>query len=128
GGWVRGAAPGSLAEGDGALRWQGGQAAALHASGRELTVEVSFGEFGTGGRRLFTAVIRDITDRRRAEAELKRAQERLRTVVANAPIVLFAVDRDGHITLSEGRGLQALGLAPGEVVGCSAFELYEHAP
>src|SRR5262249_62423989 len=45
--------PRFLADGDEALRWHGVQAAALHASGRELTVEVSFGEFGTGGRRLF---------------------------------------------------------------------------
>jgi PAS domain S-box-containing protein len=59
---------------------------------------------------------------------LKRAQEQLRAVVANAPIVLFAIDTAGRFTLSEGRGLEALGLAPGQVVGQSAFETYRDVP
>ncbi len=48
----------------------------------------------------------------------------LRAVLDHAPVVLFAVDREGVITLSEGRGLEALGLRPGEVVGRPLWELY----
>ena len=59
---------------------------------------------------------------------LKRAQEQLRAVVANAPIVLFAIDPDGRFTLSEGRGLAALDLKPGQLVGQSAFEVYRGVP
>ena len=59
---------------------------------------------------------------------LKRAQEQLRAVVANAPIVLFAVDAAGRFTLSEGRGLETLGLEPGQMVGQSAFEVYRDSP
>jgi PAS domain S-box-containing protein len=55
-------------------------------------------------------------------------EERLRTVVSNVPIVLFALDRDGVFTLSEGKGLGALGVKSGERVGQSAFELYRDAP
>ena len=51
-------------------------------------------------------------------------EKRLRTIVANAPIVLFSTDRRGTITLSDGRGLEALGLRPGQLVGLSALELY----
>src|SRR3989338_3443753 len=54
--------------------------------------------------------------------------ELLMAVVRNAPIVLFAVDPDGYFTLSEGRGLDALGLKPGEVVGKSIFEVYKAHP
>jgi len=50
-----------------------------------------------------------------------RAEERLRTVVDHAPLILFATDRAGVITLSEGRGLAALGRQPGELVGQSAW-------
>ena len=60
--------------------------------------------------------------------ELRESEERLRTVVTSAPIVLFAINRDGMFTLSEGQGLEALGLAPGEVVGQSAFEIYRDVP
>lgn len=52
----------------------------------------------------------------------------LHTVVSNAPLVLFAIDHAGLFTLSEGRGLQALGLRPGEVVGASVFEVYRDIP
>jgi len=38
--------------------------------------------------------------------------EVLRSVVANLPLVLFAVDMRGHIILLEGRGLAAVGLEP----------------
>jgi len=55
---------------------------------------------------------------------LRTSEQRLRLIIANAPIVLYAFDRDGVFTLSEGRGLQALGLAPGQVVGQSLFALY----
>jgi PAS domain S-box-containing protein len=55
-------------------------------------------------------------------------EERLRTVVSNAPIVLYALDKEGRFTLSEGKGLEALQLKPGQVVGQSAFELYRDTP
>jgi PAS domain S-box-containing protein len=69
-------------------------------------------------------MMQDLTDL----GPLKRAQEQLRAVVANAPIVLFAIDATGRFTLSEGRGLAALGLRPGQLVGQSAFEIYRDVP
>ena len=64
----------------------------------------------------------------RTEAALRASQERLRTVVAGAPIVLWAIDREGRITLSDGAGLRALGLEPGELLGRSVFEIYADLP
>ena len=66
-----------------------------------------------------------VADRTR---QLQESEERLRTVIASAPVVLFALDSDGVFTLSEGQGLAALGLKPGEVVGRSVFELYGDVP
>src|SRR4051794_29085061 len=51
-------------------------------------------------------------------------EKRLRTIVANVPIVLFSTDRDGLVTVSDGRGLDAMGLHPGELNGRLAVELY----
>src|SRR5579871_5668121 len=53
---------------------------------------------------------------------------RLRDAVARAPIVLFAVDAEGLFTLSEGQGLEVLGIQPGEHVGQSYFDLYRELP
>src|SRR5215217_149089 len=59
---------------------------------------------------------------------LVEAQNLLQTVVTGAPIVLFSLDREGVFTLWEGKGLDALGLEPGEAVGRSVFELYRDVP
>jgi PAS domain S-box-containing protein len=52
------------------------------------------------------------------------AASKLRAVIANAPVALFAIDRRGKITVCDGQGLASMGLRAAEIVGCSAFELY----
>ncbi len=50
--------------------------------------------------------------------------ERLRMIVAAMPLVVFALNCQGVFTLSEGKGLSALGLKPGEVVGLDARQVF----
>ena len=69
-------------------------------------------------------VMVDITRHKEADQALLASEERLRAVVASVPIVLFSLDRAGVFTLSEGRGLEVLGVAPGSAVGQSVFERY----
>lgn len=70
----------------------------------------------------------DISDRKQAQEALRASEERLRTVVANTPIVLYALDSQGNFVLSEGKGLKSLGLKPNELVGESAIDLYRRQP
>jgi diguanylate cyclase (GGDEF)-like protein/PAS domain S-box-containing protein len=70
----------------------------------------------------------DITERRLAEDALRASEERLSALVANVPVVLFAIDREGKFTLSEGRALADLGLAPGQVVGMAVRDAYRDSP
>ncbi len=51
------------------LNWQAIELAGLHRSGKEIPLEVSFGEHVKGGRRTFTGIIRDTTKRKEAEQE-----------------------------------------------------------
>ncbi len=53
---------------------------------------------------------------------------KLRNALSQAPFILFALDRNGIFTLSEGDGLHSLGLKPGEVVGRSALDMYQKNP
>lgn len=76
----------------------------------------------------YEGMVTDITERKEAEEKLRRSEELTRTVVSNAPVVLFALDRKGVFTLSEGRGLEALGHRPEPVVGRSIFEVYHDEP
>ncbi|HEX2912572.1 MAG TPA: PAS domain-containing protein, partial [Chloroflexia bacterium] len=70
----------------------------------------------------------NISKRLKAEQALRESEERLRTVITNAPLVLFALDPDGVCTFSEGLGLEALGYKPAELVGQSILELYKDSP
>jgi PAS domain S-box-containing protein len=46
-----------------------------HKSGREIPLELSFGEFEQDGQKFFTGIARDVTERKRAEAALEKARE-----------------------------------------------------
>lgn len=50
-------------------------------------------------------------ERLELESKLNETQNRLNTVVANAPIILFSLDSTGIFRLFEGRGLEHLGLS-----------------
>lgn len=70
----------------------------------------------------------EIAERRRLEAALQQSEERLRSITSSIPMGMFALDVEGVITLSEGKGLTALGLKPGQVVGESIFDVYKDFP
>ncbi len=70
----------------------------------------------------------DMTEHLKAENALKETEKRLSAIITSAPLILFTIDFNGIITMSEGLGLKALNLKPGEVVGKSAFDLYRDNP
>ncbi|WP_424009366.1 PAS domain-containing sensor histidine kinase [Haloferax denitrificans] len=71
---------------------------------------------------------RDVTTRKRHLHALESTNQRLETVLQNLPVILSAFDAEGVFTMSEGAGLESLDREPGEVVGRSAFDLYDDTP
>jgi two-component system, cell cycle sensor histidine kinase and response regulator CckA len=59
------------------LNWTAVELPGLHRDGREVPVEVSFGESKGLGGHAFTAILRDISDRKAAEAALDRSEQQL---------------------------------------------------
>ncbi len=79
------------------------------------------------GKQLYNiAMIENISERKRAEKALDESQEKLRNVINHTTVILWAIDKNGIFTFSQGKGLATLGLRPGEVVGKSLFQFYKH--
>lgn len=64
-----------------------------------------------------------------ATIEQQRERIELFTRALNsAPVVLWAVDEKGDYTLSEGKGLELIGLKAGEAIGLNALEMFRGSP
>jgi PAS domain S-box-containing protein len=70
----------------------------------------------------------DITPRKQAELALREYKHQLEAILHSAPMILYAVDKEGKFTLSDGHALADLGLKPGQVVGLSVYDLYASNP
>ena len=73
-------------------------------------------------------VFQDITAQEQALEAVRTSEAKLRLLVSNAPVVLFQIDAAGIFGMSEGRGLEKLGLRSGQVVGQSVFDVYREVP
>src|ERR1041384_4878067 len=100
----------------------------LRLDGTEIDVEVTGLPFTSEGKSAVLGVFRDVTEKKQAREALRKAEKRLRTVVASASLILFAVDKNGVFTLCEGEGLKSLSLHAGELVGKPAFEIFADSP
>jgi PAS domain S-box-containing protein len=56
--------------------------------------------------------------------ETYRARSLMETVIEHAPIILFALDGEGMLTLAEGSALESFGVDPSSVVGRPIAEMY----
>jgi signal transduction histidine kinase len=56
----------------------------LRANGEEFPLEASISQHDESGRRFFTAIVRDVTERVRADADLRRSRDELRELAAAA--------------------------------------------
>ncbi len=69
---------------------------ARRADGSEFPVDAAISRLQVDGRRLYTAILRDITERRRAERRLQTSQAKLQAALASMADALFIADERGH--------------------------------
>jgi PAS domain S-box-containing protein len=62
---------------------------ALRATGEEFPMDASISQIETVGKKLFTIIIRDVTESRRAQEAIRESEERFRLVANTAPVLIW---------------------------------------
>jgi len=74
--------------------WDGAVLVGVHRDGHEIPLEISFGQYVRDGKRVFTAIVRDVTERYRAEEQLRAAQHQLVSITDNMAAAVTRCSRD----------------------------------
>jgi len=89
----------------------------LHRDGHEFPIELSISATASGNGHVFSAFVRDITERHRAEEALRASEERYRQIVETAFEGVWIIDRNNKTTFVNHRMADMLGYAPEEMLG-----------
>jgi PAS domain S-box-containing protein len=92
--------------------------------GSTFPMDLAVSEFTLGSRRLFTGIVRDITDRKRLEQEVRQrlqelaeAEERMRSVVNHVVDGIISIDERGTVATFNPAAEKIFGHAAPEVIG-----------
>jgi two-component system, cell cycle sensor histidine kinase and response regulator CckA len=88
-----------------------------HQDGHDIFLEVSFGTFTQGARVLATGILRDVSRRRRAEEELRDANETLRALIEATPLAIVAIDSEEKVSKWNSAAEKMFGWSESEVLG-----------
>ena len=81
----------------------------LRADGETFPSEVSISHINIGGRNLYTAIVRDVTERKRAEEILRASEDRYRDLVEHSQDLICTHDLKGHILSVNPWAMRLLG-------------------
>lgn len=109
------------------VSWRTVEVPTRHKDGREIIIEVSFGEYNSDGERIITAVGRNITERKRAEAALRKSEEyRNLFKHANDAIIIFEPESEIVLDVND-YACKMYGCSREEFIGRSLKNVSENA-
>ena len=101
------------------VRWRTNAGAIVHFDGASVPRLSSSGEF------LCTlCTLRDVTERKRTEEELRKSEEKYRDLIEISPDAIYVVDAQGICVLGNRAGAELAGIPQDDLVGTSVTETY----
>jgi PAS domain S-box-containing protein len=85
--------------------------------GTTFPMELAISVFRLGDRSNFTGIVRDITERKRAEEELRQAEERMWSVVNHVIDGIITIDEQGKVESFNPAAEKLFGYTRSEVIG-----------
>lgn len=85
--------------------------------GSMFPMDLSVSEVRLGDRRLFTGLVRDITERKNAEQALRESEQRLRAILETAVEGILTIDERGLMESLNPAACRIFGYEPAEVIG-----------
>ena len=99
----------------------------LRNDGGEFPVELSLGEVHEAGDRLFAAIIRDITERKRSEEALRQLSRQNEMVLNSAGEGIFGLDLQGKTTFINPAAARMTGWDIDELSGQRLHDFLHHS-
>jgi PAS domain S-box-containing protein len=97
-----------------------GQLGLLHglgADGTEFPIEASMSQSETDGRKIFTLIMRDVTERKRTEEVLHESNLTLQAFIQASPLAIVALDMERKVKLWNPAAERLFGWTESEVIG-----------
>ena len=110
--------------GDGPVLNQHFEITAINRNGNEFPIEISIIPIKQNGETFFCSFIQDISERKKAEANLKSQEEKYRNIIANMNLGLVEVDNNEIIQFANQSFLSISGYEMDELLGKSTSELF----
>ena len=95
----------------------------LRHDGTEFPVNASFGDVNVGGRRLFTAILHDITESNRISDALRDSEAQLRELTDAVPALIAYVDREERFRFHNRAYEEAFGLRSDQIQNRTMLEV-----
>lgn len=96
----------------------------LRTDDEEFPIDAAISCLNSGGRRLYTVILRDISERRFAEAELRESQARLQRVLTLLPEAVI-ISSGNRISFVNEAAERLLGAHGSTLLGRSASDLFQ---
>lgn len=107
----------------------GGSVTGLRTDGEEFPVEASISRVTVNGEVSFTAILRDISERKRTEDKLREREEQLQLFIEHAPVSIAMFDRDMCYLAASNRWKTDFHLPEDmPLMGQSHYELFPEVP